>query len=223
MLLLELLETGQQSRPMTTRNRDLGHLEELPQLSPRRVDDRGRQQSACDGGQDVLLDGYEQPVALARHILRHVGRHLATGSDSAWSFLIRTPEMVQRGILSVLAERLGAARIRAGKRQLAGSTLTFDPDLVFDGGVAVGDVRYKLSAGDWERADLYEVIAFAEAHRARRTVIVRFREPGIRIPAELAVGDQSIRDVWDPNRAVPEVVRELDAQAASPSTTTRMA
>jgi 5-methylcytosine-specific restriction endonuclease McrBC regulatory subunit McrC len=167
---------------------------------------------------DRRTSHYEQPIALARHILRHVGRHLATGSDTAWSFLIRTPEMVQRGLMSVLAERLGAARVHAGKRQLAGSTLTFNPDLVFDGGLAIGDVKYKLSAGDWERADLYEVIAFAEAFRSRRAVIIRFREPGISVTAELSVGDQSIRDVaWlsDPGIAAADAASSVADEVAA--------
>lgn len=77
---------------------------------------------------------YERPLGLALHILRHVGRHLATGTDVAWSFLIRTPEMVERGLLSILVDRLGPARVRKGRLQLAGSTLNFNPDLVFDGG-----------------------------------------------------------------------------------------
>ena len=82
---------------------------------------------------------------LARHILRHVGRHLAAGSDAAWSFLLRTPEMVEARDLGVLADRLGPARVWKGHLQLPGSTLTFNPDLVFDAAQAVGDVKYKLS------------------------------------------------------------------------------
>jgi hypothetical protein len=149
---------------------------------------------------------YDGPLRLARHILRHVGRHLATGPNVAWSFLIRTPEMVERGLLVILADRLGPARVRKGHLQLAGSTLTFNPDLVFDGGRAIGDVKYKLSRGEWDRADLYEVIAFAEAYRASQGLILRFREPGIPALAELAVGAKTVHEVtWAADPSVDPI------------------
>ena len=154
---------------------------------------------------------YDGPLRLARHILRHVGRHLATGSNVAWSFLLRTPEMVERGLLGILADRLGPARVWKGHLQLAGSTLTFNPDLVFDGGQAIGDVKYKLSRGEWDRADLYEVIAFAEAYRAARGLILRFREPGIPAIADLTVGDMTVHEVtW----AADPCVDPIDAANA---------
>lgn len=149
---------------------------------------------------------YDASLRLARHILRHVGRHLAAGPDAAWSFLLRTPEMVERGILGILADRLGPARVRKGRLQLPGSTLTFNPDLVFDGGRVVGDVKYKLSGGEWDRADLYEVIAFAEAYRAPRGLIVRFRKPGVPAVADLVVGAMSVHEVtWVADPSVDPV------------------
>ena len=39
--------------------------------------------------------------------------------------------------------------------------MTFNPDLVFDNGLAVGHVKYKLSTGEWDRTDPYKVLAFA--------------------------------------------------------------
>jgi hypothetical protein len=172
--------------------------------------------------QDMTVDvdrrthHYERPLHLARHILRHVGRHLATGTDVAWSFLIRTPDMVERGLLAILADRLGLARVRKGHLQLAGSTLTFNPDLVFDGGRAIGDVKYKLSTGEWDRADLYEVIAFAEAYRASQGLVLRFREPGVPSIADLRVGTKTVHEVtWsadpsvDPAAAAHEVAEEV--------------
>lgn len=105
-------------------------------------------------------------IALGRNLLRWTGRSLAEGGAAAWTFLIRTPEMVEAGVRSVLAERLGPGTVRKEGRQLVGSTLTFNPDLVFGGpAVAVGDVKYKLAGGDWDRSDLYQVVAFATAFR----------------------------------------------------------
>jgi 5-methylcytosine-specific restriction enzyme subunit McrC len=149
---------------------------------------------------------YDAPLRLARHILRHVGRHLTAGSDAAWSFLLRTPEMIERGVMGLLADRLGPARVWKGHRQLPGSTLTFNPDLVFDGGQAIGDVKYKLSKGDWDRADLYEVIAFAEAYRASQGLILRFREPGVPAIADLAVGAKKVHEVtWAADPSVDPI------------------
>jgi hypothetical protein len=56
MLLLELIETLEEPRPLPAGNRDLGRFEELAQFGSRRVDDRGRQHSVGDLGQDVGLD-----------------------------------------------------------------------------------------------------------------------------------------------------------------------
>lgn len=160
---------------------------------------------------------YDGPLRLARHILRHVGRHLATSPNVAWSFLIRTPEMVERGLLGILADRLGPMRVRKGRLQLADSTLTFNPDLVFDGGRAIGDVKYKLSTGEWDRADLYEVIAFAEAYRASQGLILRFREPGVREIADLSVGAKTIHEVtWavDPTLAPRDAANAVADEVA---------
>ncbi|MGI8534070.1 MAG: 5-methylcytosine restriction system specificity protein McrC, partial [Candidatus Limnocylindrales bacterium] len=55
---------------------------------------------------------YADAVALARSLLRSTGRSLSAGGAAAWTFLIRTPEMVEAGIRAVLAERLGARMVR---------------------------------------------------------------------------------------------------------------
>jgi hypothetical protein len=38
------------------------------------------------------------------------------------------------------------------------------PDLVFDGGLAVGDVKYKDIDPERNRSDLYQVVAFAAGY-----------------------------------------------------------
>ena len=72
------------------------------------------------------------------------------GGHYARTFLIRTPEMVEEGIRRVLQRRLGHRwRIEKKGRQLIGSSLTFNPDLVVDDGFAVADVKYKWTDKDW--------------------------------------------------------------------------
>ena len=171
---------------------------------------------------DRRTSHYRTAHALARHIIRGLGREIAEGADAAWTFLIRTPELVEGGIREVLAERLGRHRVTKQGLQLAGTTLTFNPDLVFDGGRAVGDVKYKVSSGEWSRPDLYQTIAFAEAFGASHGVVVRFRHGSAPAAPSLVVGTQSIREAtWpadvaiDPDDAADELADSvLDALPA---------
>jgi 5-methylcytosine-specific restriction endonuclease McrBC regulatory subunit McrC len=150
---------------------------------------------------------YADSIALARSLLRSTGRSLAEGASSAWTFLIRTPEMVEAGIRAVLTEHLGAGVVRKEGRQLQGSSLTFNPDLVFGPPDAVGDVKYKLAGGDWDRADLYQVIAFAAAFRVTETVLVRFRRAEVALLADVRVGDIGVREVtWPADDEIPAAV-----------------
>ena len=109
---------------------------------------------------------------LARRVLRSAGRSLMGGGELMWTFLIRTPELIEDGVRSVLQEALGTSVVMKKRQPLAGSELTFNPDLRFFGNRAVGDVKYKLRAGDWNRADLYQVLSFAAGLRCFHAAIV---------------------------------------------------
>lgn len=159
---------------------------------------------------------YVDALQLARHILQLLGRTLSEGRSTAWTFLIRTPDVVESGIRTVLARSIGPNRVTKEGRQATGSTLTFNPDLVFDRGVAVGDVKYKMAAGEWARADLYQVIAFAEAFRTNVASIVRFRRPTTAPMTDVVVGETWIREVtWladgdlDPPEAATMLGRDI--------------
>jgi hypothetical protein len=70
---------------------------------------------------------------------------------------------------------------------------------VFGDGLAVGDVKYKVSnETDWTnwRSDLYQSLAFATAARVQSAVIVRFSEAPLTVqPVES--GDYSVAQlVW---------------------------
>jgi 5-methylcytosine-specific restriction endonuclease McrBC regulatory subunit McrC len=138
---------------------------------------------------------YADPWALALHVLQATGRTVAHGGEKAWGFLIRTPEMIEDGLRAILIKSLGEERVQKKGIQLAGTSLTINPDLLFDKGRAVADVKYKLSSGEWHRPDLYQVIAFAEAFRAPAAALLRFRSPGIPEMTELAVGDKLITEI----------------------------
>jgi hypothetical protein len=121
---------------------------------------------------------YADAVSLAREVLAATGRSLDPGAGSAWTFLFRTPDAIETGLRHVIAESLGpAARVTKRRFSLAGSRLTVNPDLVFEG-VAVGDVKYKLAEPDWDRADLYQAVAFAAAFEVPSALIALFASAG---------------------------------------------
>jgi 5-methylcytosine-specific restriction enzyme subunit McrC len=175
----------------SVRQRSLRVLSRLGGIGELQPEDR-------HAGLDRRTGHYADAVALAIHILRGVGRTLSHGAQSAWAFLIRTPEMVEDGIRAVLDGGLGSDRVQKKGIKLAESALTFNPDLLFDAGRAVADVKYKLSRGEWDRTDLYQVIAFAEAFRAQDGAIFRFRGPGVRTMSPLVVGEKRIVELTWP-------------------------
>jgi 5-methylcytosine-specific restriction endonuclease McrBC regulatory subunit McrC len=75
--------------------------------------------------------------------------------------------MVELGLRRTLDRRLSPQwPVKKVGLTLSPSHLTLNPDLVFDDGRQVGDVRYKLSKGEWRRTDLYQVVAFATGFRS---------------------------------------------------------
>jgi 5-methylcytosine-specific restriction endonuclease McrBC regulatory subunit McrC len=139
---------------------------------------------------------YASAIELARHIIIGNGRTIEHGSHSGWTFLIRTPEMVEEGIRSLLRRRLGG-RWAIGKqgRQLVGSPMTFNPDLVFDRGLAIGDVKYKWLSNDWVRADLYQSIAFAVAFNTGTAALIGFRSTPSNVSRALRVGKVVVHEL----------------------------
>lgn len=117
---------------------------------------------------------YADALALARLLLRSEGVDLEHGRAAGWAFLIRTPEAVEAGLRTLLKRALTGHSVTKEGRQLPGSTKTLNPDLVFDGGLAVGDIKYKLHHGDWANDDLYQVVAFATGYEASRALLASF-------------------------------------------------
>jgi 5-methylcytosine-specific restriction endonuclease McrBC regulatory subunit McrC len=144
---------------------------------------------------------YSDALGLARQIIAATGRTLAAGDRRSWTFLFRTPTLVESGIRALAAETLaGLASVRKGRRQLEGTTLTINPDLVFedDSVRAIGDVKYKLGGLEWNRADLYEVVAFAAGFRVDRAVMILFSEPGHEALPPTRIGDHLVTQVCWP-------------------------
>ena len=165
---------------------------------------------------------YRDAVALAHQVLQATGRAVSAGSHLGWTFLVRTPDVVEGAIRRILAESfddLPVLDARTGEQlrvtktgiQLDGSSMTLNPDLVF-GDAAVGDVKYKISEGEWVRADLNQTVTFAAGYRVGHGVVVTFGHGDVR-PGTLEVGDIRLRLLtWDISPGVPpeEAAERLD-------------
>jgi len=120
---------------------------------------------------------YQQPIELARIVLDGTGVGLgASASLIGHSFLLRTPELVESAIRSLVAETLAdLVAVRKGRLVLNGAAESLNPDLVF-GTQAVGDVKYKLWKGSWHRPDLYQIVTFATGYQVNHALKVGFAE-----------------------------------------------
>jgi hypothetical protein len=152
---------------------------------------------------------YGISLQLARHVLAATGRTIAPGSTPAWTFLIRTPELIEDAIRSILKCGLhDITEVRKAGLRLKPSRLTLNPDLLF-GNAAVGDVKYVLLTPDWDRSHLYQAVAFATGYRLSRAGVFGFSSSGP-IPPPLQIGRVNVRTfTWLAN----EVVTAEEAQA----------
>jgi 5-methylcytosine-specific restriction endonuclease McrBC regulatory subunit McrC len=169
-------------------------------------------------GTDLRTSYYRDAIALARNIIVNRGRQLDSGDASVWTFLFRTPEPVEQGVRAVLGGRLAPqCTVTKTALSLPPSSKTLNPDLVFDGGDAVADVKYKIAGADWVRSDLYQAVAFATGYRTERAAIVTFGDPHSAL-APLQVGDVTVTHLLWPNdaRVAPaEAADTLAIQVAS--------
>jgi 5-methylcytosine-specific restriction enzyme subunit McrC len=147
---------------------------------------------------------YREPILLAKAILQSLGRTPLVGGHIGWTFLIRTPETVEEALRLLLSEALRDVSVDKSGLQIPGTSLTFNPDLVFRPLSAIGDVKYKLSTGEWTRPDLYQLVAFATGFRVRHALLVRFREPTVPTSCDLMVGDVRVSEcTWTADPLIP--------------------
>ena len=108
---------------------------------------------------------------LARHVLAATGRTIDVGNTHAWTFLIRTPELVEDAVRNILREGLlDLVPVTKSGLQLKPSKLSLHPDLIF-GVHAIGDVKYSLLDSDWKRSHLYQAVAFATGYRVPHAAV----------------------------------------------------
>lgn len=133
---------------------------------------------------------YATPLALARLLLRGHAVDPQSGEVRGHTFLLRTPDLVEQGVRTALARGL-APRHSVTKTGivLSPTKMTLNPDLVFDQGAAVGDVKYRIFDLSWRRSDMYQAVAFATGFHADRAVVVGFSRSADCRPESVHVGD----------------------------------
>jgi 5-methylcytosine-specific restriction enzyme subunit McrC len=148
---------------------------------------------------DRLTCRYADAIAFAKVLLRGGGTRIAHGAAHGWCFLIRTPELVEAGIRAALQSALHSRyTVQKKGRALADSTFTLNPDLVFEGGLAVGDVKYKNIDPEWNRSDLYQIVAFAAGFDSDFALIVGFGDGSMARPAAIRFGKIGVEAfAWD--------------------------
>lgn len=141
---------------------------------------------------------YRDVLPLAKQLLRSEGRLLGGGGKRAWSFLIKTPDLVEDGLRNLVRESLaGIHDVEKRGKQFPPSSVSFTPDLVIGGGDVVADVKYSLLGSDWGRSHLYQIIAFAKAFDASQGIVLGFTESGATPPTVDVNGIEASAIAWE--------------------------
>jgi hypothetical protein len=117
----------------------------------------------------------------------------------------------------MLQDRFPQAGITKHGKRLEGTALTMNPDLVVGSGSAIADVKYKVSQGDWNRPDLYQLVTFATAFRSKAGALVNFVPAGAAELTSLRIGDISVHHVaWPADAALTadEAARRCSSSAS---------
>lgn len=123
---------------------------------------------------DRLSKSYIHPISLAHLILDGCGISLSDGKTQGTSFLLRTPEIIEDGLRSIIAEELPNIQVKKRRQMLGDSGISINPDIVFGNGLAIADIKYKYFGRDWNRNDFNQIVAFATAFDSRRCALFGF-------------------------------------------------
>lgn len=123
---------------------------------------------------DRLTQNYIRPISLAHLILDGCGISLSDGNTHAKSFLLRTPEVIEDGLRTIISEGLPDMEVSKRRQMLGESGISMNPDIVFGNRLAIGDVKYKYFGRDWNRNDFNQIVAFATAFESPRCVLFGF-------------------------------------------------
>jgi 5-methylcytosine-specific restriction enzyme subunit McrC len=138
---------------------------------------------------DRLTKSYIRPLALAHLILDGCGVTLSIGHLQGTAFLIRTPQIIEDGMRSIVAEGLPSIQVRKRRLLLDDSGISINPDIVFGDSLAVADVKYKYFDRDWNRNDFNQIVTFATALHCDQCALLGFTfESSFSKPSIVSVG-----------------------------------
>jgi len=159
---------------------------------------------------------YADGILLGKEVIAATGRTFATGNTKTWTFLFRTAIPVEDGLRTILSEALRPVPVRKSSFSIGGPSMRVNPDLSFGDTSAVGDVKYKIGDGTWDRGDLYQLVAFASAAGVETAVLVNFRPPSQPPLPALNFGGISVLNAsWrlladkSPDTAREELIQEV--------------
>lgn len=162
-----------------------------------------------------LHSRYSRVLPLAKLVLAGKGASITAGDLAGRGFLIPTPGLIESGLRNVIAGALAPRDVRKRGLRLVEGGISLNPDLLIEGGQAVGDIKYRHFGGDWDRASLNQIVTFATGFGAKSGFIVGFgRGPHARMSVQVRVGDVAVRKfAWDASSdAHPEQSANLLAE-----------
>jgi 5-methylcytosine-specific restriction endonuclease McrBC regulatory subunit McrC len=142
---------------------------------------------------DRLSANYTRLLSLSLLVLAGLGLTVAAGRHIGTAFLIRTPELIEDGLRSILTDGLQDIQVAKRRLMLGDSGLSINPDLVFGSTLAVADVKYRMLGKDWSKPDLNQVVTFATGFRTHSAAVLGFSSGEGFLPRPVSVGDVRVR------------------------------
>jgi 5-methylcytosine-specific restriction enzyme subunit McrC len=155
---------------------------------------------------------YAEALDLSLRVLGPVGANVFAGAGVGRTFLIPTPGLMEEGMRAVLADGLFPVSVKAGKKVVSQAPFfSVNPDLVLNGGVITGDVKYKVASRMWVRSDVSQAALFATGYQASAALIATFSNTSGVGDLEMQLGDLLVkRFVWCADEELDPVEVEAD-------------
>ena len=142
---------------------------------------------------DRLSANYTRLLSLSLLVLAGLGLTVAAGRHIGTAFLIRTPELIEDGLRSILTDGLQDIQVAKRRLMLGDSGLSINPDLVLGSTLAVADVKYRMLGKDWSKPDLNQVVTFATGFRTHSAAVLGFSSGEGFLPRPVSVGDVRVK------------------------------
>lgn len=139
-----------------------------------------------------LTVNYTQLLGLSRLVLAGLGLTVAAGRHVGTAFLIRTPELIEDGLRSILKDGLQDIKVTKRRLMLGDSGLSINPDLVFGNTIAIADVKYRTLGKHWSKSDLNQVVTFATGFRTNAAAVLGFSTDDDALPRAVLIGDVKV-------------------------------